>query len=133
MYSAHDTVVFHYSVLYMSNAHPITLFIYYVPDGRVQVDEGGIVQVDDEDAVFLSGIDNIVRYHTSGSRYRGWKTLETWCVPVYHMCAGGFEGYFIVCNDNVERRKIGCGPNTAIDWWLVLYVPCTKPGMLFAC
>lgn len=37
-----------------------------VPDGRVQVDERGLVKVQDVDAVFMSGQDDIVRYHPNG-------------------------------------------------------------------
>ena len=37
-----------------------------MPGGRVQVDEAGLVQVDNDNAVFLSDQGYIVRYHASG-------------------------------------------------------------------
>lgn len=37
-----------------------------MPDGCVQVDDGGLVEVQDVDAVFMSGRDDIVSYHPNG-------------------------------------------------------------------
>ena len=34
--------------------------------GLVQVDREGIVRIDDDNAVFMSGRDDVVRYHASG-------------------------------------------------------------------
>lgn len=53
-----------------------------VPDGRVQGDEASLVEVQDADAVFMSGPDDIVRYHPNGITVAKGKTRETRCVLV---------------------------------------------------
>ena len=53
--------------------------------GLVQVDREGIVRIDDDNAVFMSGRDDVVRYHASGitvSRMEDTGELVS-------MCAGG--------------------------------------------
>ena len=53
--------------------------------GLVQVDRKGIVRIDDDNAVFMSGRDDVVRYHASGitvSRMEDTGELVS-------MCAGG--------------------------------------------
>ena len=53
--------------------------------GLVQADREGIVRIDDDNAVFMSGRDDVVRYHASGITV---STMED-TGELVRMCAGG--------------------------------------------
>ena len=84
----------------------------------MQVDEGDIVQVDDEDAVFLPGPDNIVRYHASGITIsKMGDTGDT--VSIY--ARWRFEGCSELWQGNRGTNENWLS-NQCCDWWLVLWV-----------
>ena len=81
--------------------------------GLVQVDMEGTIRIDHDDAVFMSGRDDVVRYHASGITVSRMEDTEELVI----MCAGGVRDG----SSDVERHKncISSGVSRGI---LLLYI-----------